>query len=1771
MSSTFSRLAAGALVSALNEQPVAGRHLVANLPGDELLETFSEVLERSTTNRTFSAGPGAAPVELRVVNGDDGCVIIPYLVQDPPPTPLRDNRGTRGFVSALRDHYLESTDSHERLMLLVFDSSPVETLLTTMDEGVVESALGLENLLMLALTPSAHAPQGLLRALNALRGIATEKGSPISPSLTSEDVGRAAQACQSLAELKTNGDVADQLHSLPWCLRDPTLFEQEPESFEKHIRDAIQWRRELETWASTPTDDFDAEVRGAFSDATADKVRASRRGTDIDWSKFTLDEITAGTVPAPTDDKTPSFGPSPLRITEAIDEKLLTSASGRTLAARTLGPGCTLDFELTKELTGTETLHLLGYEGQGPPFKRKELGAVGAGEGTTIKLSDVPEPRDGWSFLEAVITKGKVYKKRFEDKITIALQIDADAAGAFVYENNGDVDVELQAYAGNEILTFIVKPSGEQPSSHEVDTPEEEYGDLIEIDWGAGCVSVPAVQGESELSDSDRANPTTASPEHFAVESWAQGVIPPGELVTSLRRLAQHKVVADVGAISRPVDDGTGMTKDRWKLEEYAIENPETTAFHIDEAYEISSDEDLSELPLDHLLQGPFEAFIAARKALFEDLSKASVPSVLSLNPTNIPAAEAYVNAYRDVLSVIPNDEPSQPGYDRILMVDAFTVKSTGEVLIAPTSPLSVAAHLELQRQARGWLASEPAPNYFGNDIDFVSAQNQVPYLLRQSPSDEWLESSYAPYPWRRYLPASMRVQRQRHPTLPRYIKQRIERFISVHPSYADDRRTIRLAFVNPGKASHVLAALLSLVEANLDRPGGEAPELPRFELELLSNAGVDETLGADLDSFMVLSPEDGERTSSELELMKRLSYTKGTTSEFLYSPKAFAHVAFVEDYYEPRRELVERDTNAHPSSFYLGGLAADTERLATRGAGVTNFFTSTWTGGDDESNLHAIASRTSEIAAAAGVPVKRGVARATQVIVPDTQVALLYDKAIWVVHIDKYLGIELFSPHDGDGGSPYILDYTDQETPNSGIFDGITATRNVAPYNSKIRHLLEKELDRVVSTEAAERLLQTLNLVSGRWGLEMLETGPDELRARLATALAVQVIEQSEGLQTDPGALNLVIALDELLRVTGAVGLPLSDGWAQKAGMKGGGCDDLLVLTVPLASGRPQLRGRIIEVKYRTTMDSTSAKVAAEQIKKTHERLEKILVSESEPGRQFQGRRLAKLILQYTGRHVAYGLHSDRPAVTAATEPISRIASGDYDLTLEISRDGRQLCGDYVSVEPTRVNGSLDPQYVTEEGIEIGRIRIGQPIIDAMLGEGVLPEIAQPTPAADETKPVADLPASTPDSGQQSTASTATPPEPLSDQPQPDNEAADPQGDGDAIAATVADEAHPNATDHVSVLPKLADATAAAFALPEQEIRDLASRLDDTLMDYNLPLQPVDPSEAVCGPSTIQFRVRMARGGTIARVEAREQDLTRQLAVDGGKQVMIGQEGGFVTIDIPRAEPQTVRFRDLLPTLLKWPRTRGQLPVMFGVDGAGETRIEDLAALPHLLVAGSTGSGKSVFLSSLIGSLATLPQEQLELVLIDVKGLDFARFGDLPHLRQPVIDNAEEALAVLEELYATEREKRKALLIAAGTNNIVDYYRVVGETDLKQIVIVIDEFANLLSGDKETSSKVEDTIEQYAEIMRSFGIYMVIATQRPTTDIVTGRIKANLPARCAFRLPTTVDSITILGRKGAEQLLGNGDMLYYRDGQTERLQAPLTVAEDVLAVIHSP
>ena len=185
------------------------------------------------------------------------------------------------------------------------------------------------------------------------------------------------------------------------------------------------------------------------------------------------------------------------------------------------------------------------------------------------------------------------------------------------------------------------------------------------------------------------------------------------------------------------------------------------------------------------------------------------MPSVLGADLPESAAAQCYVEAYEAVLQAIPDGEAGQLGYDRVVLTDA--ILADGQIFFAPTSPLSVALQRELQSRVQGWVTREPARNFFPGDSALISAQYLVPYLRLRTQTSGWLESGYAPYPWRRYLPLADRARQERHPWLGRYIARRIERFLDVHPSYADERRTIRLAFVNPGRRSHVRDGLLQL------------------------------------------------------------------------------------------------------------------------------------------------------------------------------------------------------------------------------------------------------------------------------------------------------------------------------------------------------------------------------------------------------------------------------------------------------------------------------------------------------------------------------------------------------------------------------------------------------------------------------------------------------------------------------------------------------------------------------------------------------------------------------------------------------------------------------------------------------------------------------------------------------------------------------------------------------------------------------------------------
>ncbi|MFP4332694.1 MAG: DNA translocase FtsK, partial [Campylobacterales bacterium] len=276
------------------------------------------------------------------------------------------------------------------------------------------------------------------------------------------------------------------------------------------------------------------------------------------------------------------------------------------------------------------------------------------------------------------------------------------------------------------------------------------------------------------------------------------------------------------------------------------------------------------------------------------------------------------------------------------------------------------------------------------------------------------------------------------------------------------------------------------------------------------------------------------------------------------------------------------------------------------------------------------------------------------------------------------------------------------------------------------------------------------------------------------------------------------------------------------------------------------------------------------------------------------------------------------------------------------------------------------------------------------------------------------------------------------------------------------------------------------------------------------------------------------------------------------------------VGIEIPNREFDTIYLRDVLESEL-FEKAASPLTIALGKDIVGNPFITDLKKLPHLLIAGTTGSGKSVGINAMILSLLYRNSpDELKFLMIDPKMLEFSIYNDIPHLLTPVITQPKQAVTALNNMVA-EMERRYTLMSGSRTKNIENYNKRLKESggeELPYIVVIIDELADLMM----TSGKdVEHSIGRLAQMARASGIHLIVATQRPSVDVVTGLIKANLPSRISFRVGQKIDSKVILDGFGAESLLGRGDMLFTPPGMVGlvRLHAPWVSEPEIEEIVE--
>lgn len=327
-----------------------------------------------------------------------------------------------------------------------------------------------------------------------------------------------------------------------------------------------------------------------------------------------------------------------------------------------------------------------------------------------------------------------------------------------------------------------------------------------------------------------------------------------------------------------------------------------------------------------------------------------------------------------------------------------------------------------------------------------------------------------------------------------------------------------------------------------------------------------------------------------------------------------------------------------------------------------------------------------------------------------------------------------------------------------------------------------------------------------------------------------------------------------------------------------------------------------------------------------------------------------------------------------------------------------------------------------------------------------------------------------------------------------------------------------------------------------DKTLSETSRKLEETFDDFGLEGEVVDVNP---GPVLTMYEVEPGAGVSVKKFESRADDIKLNLAVESVRIVSPIPGKSALGIEVPNEDRALVRLRDVLSSE-EFQSGHRNLPLGLGLDVLGDPMIIDLADLPHLLVAGATGSGKSVGLNAMICSLLyELPPDELKFIMIDPKRVELSLYDGLPHLMTPVIDDTSEATKVL-KWAVKEMENRYETLSEAGMRDIASYNEKVagkdGKDKIPYLVILVDELSDLmLTNPKEC----EKAITRLAQMARAVGIHMVLATQRPSTDVITGLIKANMPARLAFRVSSGTDSRVILDENGAETLLGNGDLLY--------------------------
>lgn len=327
-----------------------------------------------------------------------------------------------------------------------------------------------------------------------------------------------------------------------------------------------------------------------------------------------------------------------------------------------------------------------------------------------------------------------------------------------------------------------------------------------------------------------------------------------------------------------------------------------------------------------------------------------------------------------------------------------------------------------------------------------------------------------------------------------------------------------------------------------------------------------------------------------------------------------------------------------------------------------------------------------------------------------------------------------------------------------------------------------------------------------------------------------------------------------------------------------------------------------------------------------------------------------------------------------------------------------------------------------------------------------------------------------------------------------------------------------------------------------------------------------VECKDILFGVNSVTYVIKLSSGTKLSKIKSYKQDLIMRFnAIDIEFEISVNGTG-YLGIVIIGKRKRLFMLGDSI-ACLKAEKEKYKVPIILGKDFCGNICIEDLAQLPHLLIAGTTGTGKSTFLSTLVVSIIyNFNPDELKLILVDTRATNFLRFNRIPHLYIPVITDSKRTVAVL--MYLINQMKARYKSFGGKNVDDIDEYNEISENKIPRIVLIIEDLYDLML---DTNKEVEQYIKILTQMSRASGIHVVISTQRPSTNVITGVIKANIPARMSFYVPSYIDSRTIIDEAGAEKLQINGDIIFSKIGskKKKRIQTPYVTDKEIKKIVE--